>query len=203
MVMMPRSFASEKAKVARRAAAAQPIGAVSVVVFTADWHIIWCNQDWAALVADPDDVSPQERSVVYSRSPIFDAGVSRPGRSAWAILKRRTAPSSPNCGAPAFSLRKMPARLDWSSCPTSSTREQPRPPSVLPNARPHSLPLVGREENALLTSALEHRMVWTRFAPQKTVFRARLRVHRSVRSRPRRDPSPADAPACGGASPRT
>lgn len=58
------------------------LGSVSVAVFTADWRMVWWNQSWAALVGDPEDVSPEDRSFVSSRFP----SPGRRGRvQAWPV----------------------------------------------------------------------------------------------------------------------
>ena len=46
------------------------LGEVAVAVFAADWHLVWWNRGWAALLGDPSDVAPVQRSLVSARFPI-------------------------------------------------------------------------------------------------------------------------------------
>lgn len=55
---------------------------VAVAVFTPDWRMVWWNATWAALLGDPTDVPPGERSFVLARFPV----PGRVGRvEAWPV----------------------------------------------------------------------------------------------------------------------
>jgi transcriptional regulator with XRE-family HTH domain len=58
------------------------LGEIAVAVFSADWRMVWWNHSWAALVGDPQDVPPEERSLVQARFPV----PGRHGRvQAWPV----------------------------------------------------------------------------------------------------------------------
>lgn len=46
------------------------LGETPVGVFCADWHLIWGNPSWTALLGDPSGVPVDERSLVRSRFPV-------------------------------------------------------------------------------------------------------------------------------------
>jgi transcriptional regulator with XRE-family HTH domain len=46
------------------------LGDVAVAVFTPDWRMVWWNRSWVALLGDPCNVPPEERSLVYARFPV-------------------------------------------------------------------------------------------------------------------------------------
>jgi len=46
------------------------LGDTSVAVFAADWRLVWWNHSWAALLGDPSNVAPQDRSLVGTKFPI-------------------------------------------------------------------------------------------------------------------------------------
>lgn len=46
------------------------LGDTPAAVFAADWHLVWWNHDWAALLGDPRAVPPGERNLVRSRFPV-------------------------------------------------------------------------------------------------------------------------------------
>jgi transcriptional regulator with XRE-family HTH domain len=48
------------------------LGETPVAVFSADWHLIWWNRSWAALLGDPAAVPADERNFVRARFPIAD-----------------------------------------------------------------------------------------------------------------------------------
>ena len=45
------------------------LGDAAVAVFAADWRMVWWNPSWAALLGDPSDVAPEDRSLVAARFP--------------------------------------------------------------------------------------------------------------------------------------
>lgn len=46
------------------------LGEIPVAVFAADWRMVWWSRSWAALLGDPSDIAPEERSLVSSRFPV-------------------------------------------------------------------------------------------------------------------------------------
>jgi transcriptional regulator with XRE-family HTH domain len=52
------------------------LGDVAVAVFAADWHLVWWNRGWAALLGDPSAAPPRLRNFARDRFPV-DAGPAR------------------------------------------------------------------------------------------------------------------------------
>ncbi|WP_079151632.1 helix-turn-helix transcriptional regulator [Streptomyces sp. RTd22] len=52
------------------------LGDVAVAVFAADWHLVWWNRGWAALLGDPAASPPRLRNFARDRFPV-DAGPAR------------------------------------------------------------------------------------------------------------------------------
>ena len=46
------------------------LGEMSLAVFAADWRLLWWNRSWAALLGDPSDTAPEDRSLVCARFPV-------------------------------------------------------------------------------------------------------------------------------------
>lgn len=46
------------------------LGDVAVAVFAADWHLIWWNRGWAALLGDPSGAEPRLRNFARDRFPL-------------------------------------------------------------------------------------------------------------------------------------
>ncbi len=46
------------------------LGEIPVAVSAADWRIVWWNRSWAALLGDPAQVAPDDRSLVKTRFPV-------------------------------------------------------------------------------------------------------------------------------------
>jgi len=46
------------------------LGDTPVAVFTADWRLAWWNRSWAALLGDPSQIAPADRSLIMSRLPV-------------------------------------------------------------------------------------------------------------------------------------
>ncbi|SES28069.1 Helix-turn-helix domain-containing protein [Lentzea xinjiangensis] len=63
------------------------LGDVAVAVFAADWHLIWWNRSWAALLGDPSPSPPRLRNFARDRFPL-DAGPPRLAR--WPVSERDT-----------------------------------------------------------------------------------------------------------------
>lgn len=62
------------------------LGEVAVAVFTADWHLVWWNRSWAALLGDPSGAAPEDRNFVYARFPVPGR---RSGLAAWSVQSDR------------------------------------------------------------------------------------------------------------------
>ncbi|WP_459755939.1 helix-turn-helix transcriptional regulator [Streptomyces sennicomposti] len=46
------------------------LGDVAVAVFAADWHLVWWNREWAALLGDPAASPPRLRNFARDRFPV-------------------------------------------------------------------------------------------------------------------------------------
>lgn len=46
------------------------LGDIPVAVSAADWRLVWWNPSWAALLGDPGEVAPEDRSLVKTRFPV-------------------------------------------------------------------------------------------------------------------------------------
>ncbi len=54
----------------------------AVAVFAADWHLVWWNRGWAALLGDPSATAPSRRN--FARDS-FPAAGERPGLVHWPV----------------------------------------------------------------------------------------------------------------------
>ncbi|MFG2356471.1 helix-turn-helix transcriptional regulator [Streptomyces sp. NPDC048521] len=61
------------------------LGDVAVAVFAADWHLIWWNRGWAALLGDPSSVPPHLRNFARERFPV---GARRVRLGLWPVIER-------------------------------------------------------------------------------------------------------------------
>lgn len=52
------------------------LGEVPAAVFAADWHLLWWNRGWAALLGDPSTAPPRLRNFARERFPV-DEGPAR------------------------------------------------------------------------------------------------------------------------------
>ncbi|MEV7083986.1 helix-turn-helix transcriptional regulator [Streptomyces sp. NPDC093516] len=48
------------------------LGEVPAAVFAADWHLLWWNRGWAALLGDPSTAPPRLRNFARERFPVDD-----------------------------------------------------------------------------------------------------------------------------------
>ncbi|MFJ3446587.1 helix-turn-helix transcriptional regulator [Streptomyces sp. NPDC086081] len=48
------------------------LGDVPAAVFAADWHLLWWNRGWAALLGDPSTAPPRLRNFARERFPVDD-----------------------------------------------------------------------------------------------------------------------------------
>uniref|UniRef100_UPI0008498307 helix-turn-helix transcriptional regulator n=1 Tax=Actinacidiphila rubida TaxID=310780 RepID=UPI0008498307 len=61
------------------------LGDVAVAVFAADWHMIWWNPGWAALLGDPEAVPAEQRNFARERFPV---GPDPVRIARWPVLVR-------------------------------------------------------------------------------------------------------------------
>src|SRR5580692_353030 len=81
--------ATPSAQIVSALARALRLSETPVAVFAADWRLIWWNRSWTALLGDPSQLAPEERSLVRSRFPVAgDHG----GLARWPLVsENRTA----------------------------------------------------------------------------------------------------------------
>lgn len=61
------------------------LGDVAVAVFAADWHLVWWNRGWAALLGDPAASAPWTRNFARYRFPI---GAESTRLTQWPVNER-------------------------------------------------------------------------------------------------------------------
>jgi hypothetical protein len=61
------------------------LGDSAVAVFAADWHLIWWNRGWAALLGDPSSTPPAQRNFARDTFPVDGDG---PRLSHWPVISQ-------------------------------------------------------------------------------------------------------------------